>query len=73
MAVMMLHDLVGPNWVLHAGEVYDFDALREHHWIACGYCCEWTEDDQRIWEKNNPYVNIDFNVTQNGLSIDAER
>lgn len=71
MAIMMLQDLVGPNWVLHAGEVYDFDALREHHWIACGYACEWTEDDQRRWEEST--VNIDLNVTQNGLHIETDR
>ena len=75
MSVMMITDLVGPDWIMKSGEIYELDALREHHWIAAGYCVEWTEDDQRIWEseQNEQYVNIGVHVTENGLHIDSEQ
>ncbi|WP_013627820.1 hypothetical protein [Rubinisphaera brasiliensis] len=75
MAIMMLKTLAGPNWIMEAGEVYDLGALQEHHWIAAGHACEWTEDDQRRYEESldEKFVNIDLNVTQNGLSIDSDR
>lgn len=71
MAIMMLRQLVGPNWIMESGEVYELGALQEHHWIAAGYACEWTEEDQRLIDEST--VNIGFDVNVNGLHIDAEQ
>ena len=48
MAIEILHDIVGIDWILKAGEVYEFGPIRERNWIACGYAREHREKGVQV-------------------------
>jgi len=58
MAIIMLKQLVAPNFVLEVGEVVTLDPLKEAHWIMAGWADDWDEDDARVFDE--PVIEIDM-------------